>query len=101
MSGLPYVELGDLDGTHGLIRTSGFVNWETDISTYKPFQRVGIGDSSINPRSVVCTVWTPDIDLEVGVGYYFVGVDTVWEKGNEIQLKLYDRCRATEFWRRE
>jgi hypothetical protein len=99
MSSIPFVELGDLDGSDRFIRTSGFVNWIDDVSTRKPYQRVGLSDKSVDGH-VVCTVWTDDVELEVGVGYKFGGVDDVYEKGNEIQLKLYDNCWAEEFWRR-
>lgn len=100
MSSIPTVTLGELDGSDRFVKTTGFVNWIEDVSTYKPYQRVGLGDGSVDGH-VVCTVWTKDIELEEGVGYRFGGVDDVWEDGNEIQLKLYNRCWADEFWRRD
>lgn len=36
MSGIPFVKLGDLDGTHGWIKTKGFVNWVDDVASHKP-----------------------------------------------------------------
>lgn len=100
MSGLPFVELGDLDGTHGLVRTKGFVSWVGDVASHRPYQRVGLSDDSIE-GSVVCTVWTDEITLEQRVGYEFVGADDVWPAGDEVQLKLYKPSWATEFWRPE
>lgn len=100
MSSIPRVDLGDFDGTNGFVRTSGFVNWIDDVSTRKPFQRVGLGAESVDGY-VVCTVWTDDIDLEKGVGYRFGGVDGVWDAGGEVQLKLGDSSWAEEFWRPE
>lgn len=41
MSEIDFMNLGDLDGTHGWIRTRGFVNWEEDVSSHMPRQRVG------------------------------------------------------------
>lgn len=100
MSGPPSVDLGDLDGTQGWVETSGFVNWVEDVNSHQPRQRVKLGDDTTR-EGVVCTVWTADIELEEGVGYYFGGVDDTWDDGEEIQLKLYDQSWANEFWRRE
>jgi hypothetical protein len=100
MSSIPFVELDDLDGSDRFIRTKGFVNWIDDVSTYRPYQRVGLGDSSVDGH-VVCTVWTDEIELEEGVGYRFGGVDDVYEAGKEVQLKLYDNCWADRFWPQE
>ena len=100
MSGPPFVELGDLDGTHGWVRTKGFVNWIEDVASHKPYQRVALGDDTAS-EPVICTVWTEDVELEEGVGYYLGGVDDTYEKREEIQLKLYDKSWADEFWRRE
>jgi hypothetical protein len=100
MSGPPFVELGDLDGTHGWIRTKGFVNWIEDVASHQPYQRVALGDDTAS-EPVICTVWTEDIELEEGVGYYLGGVDDTYEKREEIQLKLYEKSWADEFWRRE
>jgi len=63
MSGLPFVELGDLDGTHGWVKTKGFVNWTEDVDSHQPRQRVKLGDDTTR-EGVVCTVWTDDIELE-------------------------------------
>jgi len=101
MSGPPMVDLGDLDGTHGWVTTKGFVSWIGNVSSHRPYQRVGLSDDSTGSGSVVCTVWTDDIELEERVGYWFGGVDDVWEDGEEIQLKLYDQSWANEFWRPE
>mgnify|MGYP000226300243 FL=1 len=100
MSGPPFVELGDLDGTHGWVRTKGFVNWIEDVASPQPYQRVALGDDTVS-EPVICTVWTEDIELEEGVGYYLGGVDDTYEKREEIQLKLYEKSWADEFWRRE
>lgn len=100
MSGPPFVELGDLDGTHGWVKTKGFVNWIEDVASHQPYQRVALSDDT-TPEPVVCTVWTEDIELEKGVGYYLGGVDDTYDKREEIQLKLYEQSWANEFWRRE
>lgn len=100
MSGPPFVELGELDGTHGWVKTKGFVNWIEDVASHRPYQRVKLGDDTTR-EGVVCTVWTDEIELEEGVGYYLGGVDDTYEKREEIQLKLYDQSWADEFWRRE
>ena len=101
MSRIPFIKLGELNGTHGWVKTKGFVNWIDDVATHKPYQRVGLGDNSTKGEHVVCTVWTDDIELEEGVGYWFGGVDDVWEAGDEIQLKLVRKSWANEFWRRD
>lgn len=98
MSGLSHVDLGDLDGTHGWVKTKGFVSWIGDVASHRPYQRVGLSDNTTNGY-VVCTVWTDTIELEKGVGYWLGGVDDVWEDGEEVQLKLYDQSWANEFWR--
>lgn len=100
MSGPPKVELGDLDGTHGWVRTSGFVNWIEDVASHQPQQRVHLGGDSTQ-EGVICTVWTDDIELEEGVGYYFGGIDDTYEKREEVQLKLVTKSWANEFWRRD
>ena len=100
MSGLSFVELGDFDGTNGWVTTKGFVNWIEDVASHQPCQRVRISDDTTR-EPVVCTVWTADIELEKGVGYYLGGVDGTYEKREEIQLKLYEKSWANEFWRRE
>jgi len=100
MSGLPFVELGDLDGTHGWVKTKGFVNWTEDVDSHQPRQRVKLGGDTTR-EGVVCTVWTDDIELEEGVGYYFGGIDDTYEKREEIQLKLIDQSWVNEFWRRD
>lgn len=95
---LPYVDLGDLDGTHGWVRTSGFVNWEEDISSHMPRQRVRIGDDSTDGAGAVCTVFTDDVDLEPGYGYYFIGVDRTYDAREEVQLSLVENSRAEKFY---
>ena len=98
--GLPYVDLGDLDGTHGWVRTSGFVNWEEDIRSHMPRQRVRLGDDSTDGSGVVCTVFTEDVDLEAGCGYYFVGVDRTYEARKEVQLSIFESGTARRFYSR-
>jgi hypothetical protein len=100
MSRPPFVELGDLDGTHGSVRTKGFVNWIEDVASDQPYQRVALGDDTTS-EPVICTVWSDEIKLEEGVGYYLSGFDDTYEKREEIQLKLYDTSWKNEFWRRE
>lgn len=97
MSGIEYVDLGNLDGTHGFIRTSGFVNWEEDVANHSPQQRVRLGDSSTSGKGVVCTVFTDDITLEAGSGYHFGGVDRTYGPYEEVQLSLYEKSWANEF----
>ena len=100
MSGPPKVELGDLDGTQGLGRNAWFVNCSESVSSRQPQQRVHLGDDSTQ-EGVICTVWTDDIELEEGVGYYFGGIDDTYEKREEVQLKLVTKSWANEFWRRD
>jgi len=100
MSGPPFEELGDLDGTHGWVRTKGFVCWIEDVATRRPYQRMYLGDDTTD-EPVVCTVWTDDIQLEEGVGYHLGGVDDTYDKREEVQLKLFDSSWANEFWRPE
>lgn len=83
----------------GWVKTRGFVSWIGDVASDRPYQRVGLSDDTTKGSSVVCTVWTDDIDLEKRVGYYFGGVDDVWEDREEIQLKLIENSWANEFWR--
>lgn len=97
MSGPPTVDLGDLDGTNGWVETKGFVSWVDNVASHQPRQRVGLSDDTTDGY-VVCTVWTDDIELEERVGYWFGGVDDVWEAGEEIQLKLNGSSWANEFW---
>jgi len=99
MSDIPFVELGDLNGTHGFVKTKGFVNWVEDVASHQPRQRVRLGDDSTTGTGVVCTVFNDDIELETGVGYYFGGVDSTYEKRDEIQLKLVKKSWVNEFWR--
>ncbi len=100
MSGSSFVELGDLDGTRGWVKTKGFVNWIEDVASHRPYQRVKLGDDTTR-EGVVCTVWTDEIELEEGVGYYLGGLDDTYEKREEVQLKLFEKSWADEFWRRE
>jgi hypothetical protein len=100
MSGPPSVELGDLSGTDRWVQTSGFVNWIEDVASHQPQQRVLLGDSSTR-EGVICTVWTDEIELKKGVGYYFGGIDGTYEKREEIQLKLVTNSWANEFWRKD
>lgn len=98
MGDLPYVDLGDLDGTHGWIVTSGFVNWEEDVDSHTPRQRVRLGDDSTSGRGVVCTVFNEEITLEEDCGYYFVGKDRIYEKREEVQLSLFDGSSTRKFY---
>jgi len=99
MSGdLDYVDLGDLDGTHGWIVTSGFVNWEEDVANHMPRQRVRLGDESTSGRGVVCTVFNDDLVLDEGCGYYLVGKDRTYDQREEVQLSLYDSSTARKFY---
>lgn len=98
MSGIDYVDLGDLDGTHGWIMTSGFVNWEEDVSSHMPRQRVRLGDDSTSGRGVVCTVFNEDLDLEEGCGYRFFGVDRTYDTREEVQLSLFDSSWIRKFY---
>jgi hypothetical protein len=99
MSGdLDYVDLGDLDGTHGWIVTSGFVNWEEDVANHMPRQRVRLGDESTSGRGVVCTVFNDDLVLDEGCGYYLVGEDRTYDPREEVQLSLYENSTARKFY---
>jgi hypothetical protein len=99
MSGdLEYVDLGDLDGTHGWIVTSGFVNWEEDVADNMPRQRVRLGDASTSGRGVVCTVFNEDLVLDEGCGYYLVGEDRTYDQRDEVQLSLYENSTARKFY---
>ena len=97
MGDLNYVKLGDLDGTHGWIATSGFVNWEEDVANNMPRQRVRLGDDSTSGRGVVCTVFNDDLVLDEGCGYYFVGKDRVYEPAEEVQLSLFENSTIRKF----
>lgn len=97
MSGLDYVDLGELDGTNGWIVTSGFVNWEEDVAHHMPRQRVRLGDESTSGKGVVCTVFDDDLVLEEGCGYRFVGVDRTYEPREEVQLSLFESSTARKF----
>jgi hypothetical protein len=97
MGDLEYVDLGDLDGTHGWIVTSGFVNWEEDVNSHMPRQRVRLGDESTSGKGVVCTVFEDDLILDEGCGYYFVGVDRTYDAREEVQLSLFENSKARKF----
>lgn len=98
MSGINFVELGELNGTHGWIMTSGFVNWEEDINSHMPRQRVRLGDDSTSGKGVVCTVFNGDLELETGCGYRFFGVDRTYGKQKEVQLSLFDSSWIRKFY---
>jgi hypothetical protein len=98
MGDLDYVSLGDLNGTHGWIVTSGFVNWEEDVNSHMPRQRVRLGDESTSGSGVVCTVFSDDLDLEAGCGYYFVGKDRTYDKRSEVQLSLFENSSIRQFY---
>lgn len=88
MSGPPFVTIDEFDGTQGYVKTKGFVNYEVDLRSHKPRQKVMLGDSEVGDVQRPCVVYTEDIDLEEGCGYYFGGVDYAYEKAEEIQLVL-------------
>lgn len=99
MSGeLDYVDLSDLDGTHGWIVTSGFVMWEEDVANHMPRQRVRLGDDSTTGNGVVCTVFDNDLVLEEGCGYYFVGKDRTYDQRDEVQLSLFENSSVRKFY---
>lgn len=98
MSDLDYVDLCDLDGTHGWIVTSGFVNWEEDVNNHMPRQRVRLGDKSTGDNGVVCTVFNDDLDLETGCGYYLVGKDRTYDARGEVQLSLFENSSVRKFY---
>jgi hypothetical protein len=98
MSGLDYIDLGELDGTHGWVVTSGFVNWEEDVTGHMPRQRVRLGDESTDGSGVVCTVFDDDLVLEEGCGYYFVGKDRTYDSRGEIQLSLFENSSIDKFY---
>jgi len=98
MGDLDYVELSDLDGTHGWVVTSGFVNWEEDVSSNMPRQRVRLGDKSTSGRGVVCTVFNDDLVLEEGCGYYLVGVDRTYDSREEVQFSLFENSSTRKFY---
>jgi hypothetical protein len=98
MSGIPYVELGSLNGTRGFVRTSGFVNWTEDVASHMPRQRVRLGDKTTSGKGVVCTVFTDEITLEEGCGYYFGGVDRIYDRYDEVQLTLGKKSWAEKFY---
>lgn len=98
MSGIDYVELGDLDGTHGWTMTSGFVNWEEDVNSHMPRQRVRLGDNSTSGKGIVCTNFNKELDLETGCGYRFFGVDRTYDTREEVQLSLFDSSWIRKFY---
>lgn len=85
MSDIPRLDLGELDGTHGFVKTRGYVNWVDDVSTRQPHQRIGLGYYG---DSVVCTVWSDHITLEQGEYYWLGGVDATYDPYEEVQLQL-------------
>jgi|AntDeeMetagen285_2_1112576.scaffolds.fasta_scaffold04264_3 hypothetical protein len=97
MSGLDYVGLDELDGTHGWVVTSGFVNWEEDVAHHMPRQRVRLGDESTSGQGVVCTVFNDDLVLDEGCGYYLVGVDRTYEPRDEVQFSLFENSSIRKF----
>lgn len=98
MSGPPFIALDELDGTHGFIRTKGFVNWEVDLRSHQPRQKVILGDSSLGDVQRPCIVCTDEITLEEGCGYVFGGIDYQWRGGEEIQLYLNESGWARKFY---
>jgi hypothetical protein len=65
MSSILFVGIGDLNGSDRFIRTTGFVNWINDVSTYRPYRRVSPGENTVNGH-VVYTVWAEAVELEQG-----------------------------------
>lgn len=98
MSDPPFITIDEFDGTHGYVKTKGFVNWEVDLASHIPRQKVVLGDSSLGSVERPCVVWTDEISLEEGCGYFFGGVDYTWEEGEEIQLCLGDSGWANKFY---
>jgi hypothetical protein len=93
----PYVELGELDGTHGWVQTSGFVTWVEEVANHVPRQRVRLADDSTD-SPVVCTVWTDDITLDKGAGYRLTGADATYERYEEVQLKVGTSSQVAQFY---
>lgn len=92
-----YIDLGELDGTHGWVQTSGFVAWTEELTSNVPHQRVRLADDSTDDP-VVCTVWTDDLTLEEGAGYRLTGADATYDKYNEVQLKLGESSKTEQFY---
>jgi hypothetical protein len=97
MSDIPFISIDEFDGTNGFVKTKAFVNWEVDLNAHQPRQKVVLGDSEAGDVTLPCVVYTGDIDLEPGCGYYFGGVDYEWESGEQIQLCLGTNSWATKF----
>lgn len=94
----PYVELGDLNGGHGWVQTSGFVAWAEEVASQQPYQRVRLADESTD-EPVVCTVWTEDaMTLEKGAGYRLTGCDATYEAYGEVQLKIGESSQIEQFY---
>lgn len=97
MSGPPFVTLDEFDGSQGFVKTKGFVNWEIDLRSHKPRQKVMLGDNEVGTMRP-CVVYAEDIHLEKGCGYTFGGIDRVYEPGEEIQLYLSENSWADKFY---
>ena len=92
----PYVNLSDLSGGDDWVQTSGFVAWTEDLASHMPYQRVRLADDTTD-EPVVCTVWTDDVTLEQGAGYRLTGLDSTFEKYNEVQLKVGESSEVEQF----
>ncbi len=88
MSSVPFITLEEFDGSQGYVKTKGFVNWEVDLRSHAPRQKVVLGDSELGDVQLPCVIYADDIDLEEGCGYIFGGFDYAYEKTEEIQLLL-------------
>jgi len=98
MSQPPFIPLDEFDGTHGYVKTRGFVNYEVDLDSHLPRQKVVLGDSSLGKVERPCVVYAENISLEPGCGYYFGGFDNEWVDGSEIQLCLRECGWASKFY---
>jgi hypothetical protein len=98
MSSIEFITIDEFDGTHGYVKTKGFVDRVIDLPCHKPRQKVVLGDSSLGDVERPCVVYAEDISLKKGCGYVFGGIDYVYENGEEIQLCLGDSGWANKFY---
>lgn len=98
MSGIEFVPIDEFDGTNGFVRTKGFVDRVIELPCHQPRQKVILGDSELGAVDRPCVVYTKDISLEKGCGYFFGGVDHAYEDGDEIQLCLGTKSWADKFY---
>lgn len=98
MSGIKFLPIDEFDGTNGFVRTKGFVDRVIELPCHQPRQKVVLGDSELGDVNRPCIVCVEDITLEKGCGYFFGGIDYVWEDGDEIQLRLDKGSWARKFY---